>query len=63
MPFMVGSVDEVGEKMRKMFRSAPLDELVLYFHPPGMPGEAARRAMTMFAEHIMPDARGWGGAR
>lgn len=34
---------------------------VLYFHPPGMPTEAARRAMTMFAEQIMPDTRGWGG--
>ena len=62
MPFMVGSVDEVGENMQKMFRSAPLDELVLYFRPPGMPTEAARRAMTLFAEHIMPEARGWGTA-
>jgi hypothetical protein len=62
MPFMVGSVDEVGEKMRTMFRTAPLDELVLYFHRPGMPTEVARRVMTMFAEHIMPDARDWGVA-
>ncbi|HEY1321870.1 MAG TPA: LLM class flavin-dependent oxidoreductase [Streptosporangiaceae bacterium] len=60
MPFMVGSADEVGERMRAMFRRAPLDELVLYFHPPGMATEAARRAMTMFAEQIMPDARDWG---
>src|SRR6516162_1201126 len=60
MPFMVGSVDEVGENMRAIFRNAPLDELVLYFHPPGMPTEAARRAMTLFAEQIMPDARDWG---
>jgi hypothetical protein len=45
-----------------MFRTAPLDELVLCFHPPGMPTEAARRAMTMFAEHIMPDTRDWGTA-
>jgi len=62
MPFMVGSPDEVGENMRKMFRHAPLDELVLYFHPPGMPTEVARRAMTMFAEQIMPEARDWGSA-
>ena len=60
MPFMVGSADEVGEKMRAMFRHAPLDELVLYFHPPGMATEVARRAMTMFAEQIMPEAREWG---
>ena len=59
---MIGSVDEVGEKMRTMFRDAPLDELVLYFHPPGMPTEVARRAMTMFAEQIMPDTRDWGAA-
>jgi alkanesulfonate monooxygenase SsuD/methylene tetrahydromethanopterin reductase-like flavin-dependent oxidoreductase (luciferase family) len=63
MPFMVGSADEVGENMRKMFRNAPLDELVLYFHPPGMPAEPARRAMTTFAEQIMPEAQGWGGAK
>ena len=62
MPFMVGPVDEVGEKMRAMSRTAPLDELVLYFHPPGMPTEAARRAMTIFAEQIMPDTRDWGTA-
>jgi hypothetical protein len=35
MPYMVGSADEVGERMRAMFRRAPLDEFVLYFHPPG----------------------------
>jgi alkanesulfonate monooxygenase SsuD/methylene tetrahydromethanopterin reductase-like flavin-dependent oxidoreductase (luciferase family) len=60
MPFMVGSVDEVGEKMRAMFANAPLDEMVLYFHPPGMPTEAAKNAMTLFAEHILPEAAGWG---
>jgi alkanesulfonate monooxygenase SsuD/methylene tetrahydromethanopterin reductase-like flavin-dependent oxidoreductase (luciferase family) len=62
MPFMVGSADEVGERMSAMFRRAPLDELVLYFRPPSMATEAARRAMTMFAEQIMPDARNWGTA-
>ena len=62
MPFMVGSADEVGEKMRAMFRTAPLDELVLYFHPPGMPTEPARRAMTMFAEQIMARTRDWRAA-
>jgi hypothetical protein len=62
MPFMVGSADEVGEKMRAMFRTAPLDELVLSFHPPGMPTEPARRAMTMFAEQIMAGTRDWRAA-
>ncbi len=60
MPFMVGSVDEVGEQMRAMFENAPLDEMVLYFHPPGMSTDAARRAMTLFAREIMPEARSWG---
>jgi hypothetical protein len=30
---------------------------VLYFHPPGMPTEPARRAMTMFAEQITAGTR------
>jgi hypothetical protein len=42
--------------------SAPLDELVLYFHPPGMPTEPARRAMTMFAEQITAGTRDWRAA-
>lgn len=60
MPFMVGSIDEVAETMRARFAKAPLDEMVLYFHPPGMSSDAARRAMTLFAEHILPEAAGWG---
>lgn len=60
MPFMVGSVDEVGEQMRAIFQKAPLDEMVLYFHPPGMHTDAAKQAMTLFAEHILPEARSWG---
>ncbi len=34
--------------------------MVLYFHPPGMSTEVARRAMTLFAQHILPEAQGWG---
>ena len=63
MPFFVGSVDEVAEKMRAAFEHAPLDELVLYLRFSGMPTEAARRTMRLFAEEIMPEARGWGSSK
>jgi alkanesulfonate monooxygenase SsuD/methylene tetrahydromethanopterin reductase-like flavin-dependent oxidoreductase (luciferase family) len=63
MPFFVGTVDDVGERLRAMFRRAPLDEMALYFHLPGIPVESVRKSMTRFARHILPDLRDWGGAK
>jgi alkanesulfonate monooxygenase SsuD/methylene tetrahydromethanopterin reductase-like flavin-dependent oxidoreductase (luciferase family) len=60
MPFFVGSVEKVKQRMREFFAEAPLDELCLAFHHPGMSAEASRRAITLFAEEVMPEARTWG---
>lgn len=60
MPFFVGTVDEVRDKLRAFFAKAPLDELCVAFHHPGMPGEASQRAIRLFAEEILPEARTWG---
>jgi alkanesulfonate monooxygenase SsuD/methylene tetrahydromethanopterin reductase-like flavin-dependent oxidoreductase (luciferase family) len=63
MPFMVGTVAEIGERMRAMFQHAPLTELALYFHSPGIPIESVKKSMRLFAQHILPDMRSWGAAQ
>lgn len=63
MPFLVGTVAEIGERMRQMFKNAPLDELPLYFHLPGMEYEAVKKSMTLFSKHILPDMKSWGGPK
>ena len=63
MPFFVGTVDEIGERLRAMFHKAPLDEMALYFHMPGIPLASVKKSMTLFARHILPDLRDWGGAK
>jgi len=63
MPFFVGTVTEVGERLRAMFVRAPLDEMALYFHLPGIPFASVAQSMTLFARHILPELRGWGGPK
>ena len=63
MPFMVGSVADVGERLRKLLYRAPLDEMALYFHTPGIPIDSVKKSMTLFARHIMPDIAQWGGPK
>jgi alkanesulfonate monooxygenase SsuD/methylene tetrahydromethanopterin reductase-like flavin-dependent oxidoreductase (luciferase family) len=63
MPFFIGTAADVGERMRAMFRNAPLDEMALYFHTPGIPVESVKKSMTLFARHILPDVRSWGGPK
>ena len=63
MPFFVGTVDEIGERLRAMFHQAPLDEMALYFHLPGIPIASVKKSMTLFARHILPDLRSWGGPK
>jgi alkanesulfonate monooxygenase SsuD/methylene tetrahydromethanopterin reductase-like flavin-dependent oxidoreductase (luciferase family) len=63
MPFFVGTAAEIGERMRAVFRNAPLDEMALYFHTPGIPVESVKHSMRLFANHILPDARSWGGPK
>jgi alkanesulfonate monooxygenase SsuD/methylene tetrahydromethanopterin reductase-like flavin-dependent oxidoreductase (luciferase family) len=63
MPFMVGTVAEVGERLRALLYKAPLDEMGLYFHTPGIPVESVKKSMTLFAKHIMPDIGSWGGPK
>ena len=63
MPFFVGTVDEIGPRLRALFHQAPLDELALYFHLPGIPLESVKKSMALFARHIMPELRSWGGPK
>jgi alkanesulfonate monooxygenase SsuD/methylene tetrahydromethanopterin reductase-like flavin-dependent oxidoreductase (luciferase family) len=63
MPFFVGTVEEIGERLRAMFHQAPLDEMALYFHLPGIPFASVRKSMTLFARHILPELRSWGGSK
>jgi alkanesulfonate monooxygenase SsuD/methylene tetrahydromethanopterin reductase-like flavin-dependent oxidoreductase (luciferase family) len=63
MPFFVGTVAEIGERLRAMFGNAPLDEMALYFHLPGIPLDSVKQSMTLFARHILPDLRSWGGPK
>jgi alkanesulfonate monooxygenase SsuD/methylene tetrahydromethanopterin reductase-like flavin-dependent oxidoreductase (luciferase family) len=63
MPFFVGTVDEIGPRLRDMFQQAPLDELALYFHLPGIPLESVKKSMALFARHILPELRSWGGPK
>jgi hypothetical protein len=63
MPFMVGTVADVGERLRALLYRAPLTEMALYFHLPGIPFESIKRSMTLFARHIMPDVAQWGGPK
>jgi len=63
MPFFVGTVDEIGERLQRMFHKAPLDEMALYFHMPGIPLESVKKSMRLFARHILPDLRSWGGPK
>jgi alkanesulfonate monooxygenase SsuD/methylene tetrahydromethanopterin reductase-like flavin-dependent oxidoreductase (luciferase family) len=63
MPFFVGTVDEIGERLRAQFQHAPVDELPFYFHLPGMSFDVVKNSMTEFARHILPDMKAWGGAK
>ena len=63
MPFMVGTVADVGERLRALLYKAPLDEMGLYFDAPGIPVESVEKSMTLFAQHIMPDIKSWGGPK
>jgi alkanesulfonate monooxygenase SsuD/methylene tetrahydromethanopterin reductase-like flavin-dependent oxidoreductase (luciferase family) len=63
MPFFVGTVADVGERLRAMFHRAPLDEMALYFHLPGIAIESVKKSMTLFARHILPDLHSWGGPK
>ena len=63
MPFMVGTVADVGERLRALLYKAPLDEMGLYFHAPGIPVESVKKSMTLFAKHILPDIKDWGGPK
>jgi alkanesulfonate monooxygenase SsuD/methylene tetrahydromethanopterin reductase-like flavin-dependent oxidoreductase (luciferase family) len=63
MPFMVGTVADVGERLRALLYKAPLDEMGLYFHTPGIPVDSVKKSMTLFAKHIMPDIGSWGSPK
>jgi len=63
VPFFVGTVEQVAVGMRAAFARAPLDELALYFHTPGIPAASVRKSMTLFAAHILPELRSWGGPK
>lgn len=63
MPFMVGTVADVGERLRGLLYRAPLTEMALYFHLPGIPFESIKKSMMLFARHIMPDIAQWGGPK
>lgn len=58
-PIPIGTPEDVLNALAPL-KHAPLDELALGFGYPGMPHEAAKRAMEMFAKECMPEIRSWG---
>jgi hypothetical protein len=37
--------------------------MALYFHLPGIPLASVKKSMTLFARHILPELRSWGGPK
>lgn len=57
-PIPVGTPDEVMKNLRPL-KDQPLDELCFQFGFAGMPHDAAKKAMRMFAKECLPEISSW----